>query len=139
MSQPAFPRQTRTRRDWPTPEPAKSSAPPVEIARLLDITGHDDGMLRQISRDYLLQAEEILSHIYLAIERRDPAELRRLAHKLCGSSSTCGMAGIVPPLERLERMGDVPHFAIASGLHQEAVHQLSRIRRFLTAHLSATA
>jgi CheY-like chemotaxis protein len=128
----------------PPPAPAQPpdlpdpSVEPVDLERLLEITGHDAEMYRQIVRDYLEQAEEILSEMILAIEARSAPDIRELAHKLCGSSASCGMQAIVPPLRRLEQLGQAAQFDRAHELHQDAVRQLNRIRRFLVAHLSAT-
>jgi len=122
----------------PAPEAQTCSvtADPVDLDRLLEVTGQDGEMFRQLTRDYLDQAEEILSGIVLAIERRSATEIRRLAHKLGGSSSTCGMRAIVAPLARLERIGEASQFDLARELYQDAVHQLSCIRRFLTRQLA---
>jgi CheY-like chemotaxis protein len=104
---------------------------PVDLERLLEITGRDTEMFRQIVHDYLEQAEEILSSIALAIEGRSAGEIRELAHKLCGSSKACGMQAIVPPLRKLEQLGEAAQFERAHDFHQDAVRQLNRIRRFL--------
>jgi HPt (histidine-containing phosphotransfer) domain-containing protein len=90
-------------------------------------------MFHQIVRDYLEQAEEILSALVLAIEDRSATELRELAHKLCGSSDACGMQAIVPPLRRLEQLGLAGRCdEEASELAQSAIRQLKRIRLYLT-------
>jgi HPt (histidine-containing phosphotransfer) domain-containing protein len=93
-------------------------------------------MFRQIMQDYLEQAEEILSSMILAIEGRSAGELRELAHKLCGSSASCGMQAIVPPLRRLEQLGQAGQFDRVDEFYQDAVRQLYRIRRFLIGHLA---
>jgi two-component system sensor histidine kinase/response regulator len=109
---------------------------PVDLDRLLEITGRDAEMFRQIMQDYLEQAEEILSSMILAIEGRSAGELRELAHKLCGSSASCGMQAIVPPLRRLEQLGQAGQFDRVDEFYQDAVRQLYRIRRFLIGHLA---
>jgi CheY-like chemotaxis protein len=106
---------------------------PVNLERLIEITGHDTGMYQQIVHDYLEQAEEILSAMIPAIEDRSAQDLRELAHKLCGSSDSCGMQAVVPPLRRLEQLGRAGQFDRAHELHQDAVRQLNRIRRFFAA------
>ncbi len=118
-----------------TPAPAADSPDtvdaPVNLERLLEITGHDAEMFHQIVHEYLDQAGEILSALVLAIEDRDASELRELAHKLCGSSDACGMQAIVPSLRRLEQLGRQGRFDEAPELSQDAIRQLHRIRRFL--------
>ncbi len=111
--------------------------PPVDVSRLLAITGGDPYMFQKISMDYLAQAEEILACIVLALERRDAEEVHSLAHKLGGSSSTCGMTAIVEPLARLERMGKTGQLVNALDIHQMAFKQLFEIRSFLMKHVKS--
>ena len=110
---------------------------PVNMVRLLEITGGQPEMFRQLSHDYLEQAEEILALIALAIERRSAADIHQLAHKLGGSSASCGMDAIIRPLARLEQLGSSMALEQALELLQEVTIQLSRIRRFLTRHLQS--
>jgi PAS domain S-box-containing protein len=106
----------------------------VDFACLTEITGSEPAIFRRIVADYLEQAQEILALMVLAIEKRDPQELSRLAHKLGGSSASCGMTCIVPTLAKLERMGAAFQATIASDLQRQASRHLVRIRRSLTAH-----
>jgi signal transduction histidine kinase/response regulator of citrate/malate metabolism/HPt (histidine-containing phosphotransfer) domain-containing protein len=122
---------------WTVPPRADTGEKPpaaVDLSRLAEITADDPVMLRRIAADYLEQAEEILAHISLAIERRDPAEIHRLAHKLGGSSSSCGMVALIEPLARLERMGDCFQPVLATDLLQQATRSLQQVRRFLAKH-----
>jgi two-component system, sensor histidine kinase and response regulator len=112
---------------------------PVNLERLTEITGRNTAMFQQIVHDYLEQAGEILSSMALAIEDRSATEVRELAHKLCGSSDSCGMQAIVPPLRRLEQLGRAGQFDQAHELHQDAVRQLNRIRRFLAGQVVVTS
>jgi two-component system sensor histidine kinase/response regulator len=114
---------------------ANGAETPVDFSRLNEITGNNPDMLRQISHDYLEQAEEILTRLVVAIERGSARDVHQLAHKLCGSSASCGMRAIVPPLARLEQLGKSSHLAEATSYQLDAAHQLARIRRSLTRHL----
>ncbi|MEO7100296.1 MAG: response regulator [Luteolibacter sp.] len=122
----------------PPPAPAVDEEP-VDLERLLEITDGQTAMFRQLAHDYLIQADEILSVMALAIERRASGDIHQLAHKLCGSSASCGMRAIVPSLRRIEQIGEAPQFTLASELHCEAVRQLARIRRFLIRYLDSGA
>ncbi len=113
------------------PAPPPAEAPAVELDRLREITGHHPEMFRTICRDYIEQADEIMSLMVLAIQRRDAPALRLQAHKLGGSSASCGMTAIVPALNRLERMGESGQLASAEDIHYQAARQLHRIRIFL--------
>ena len=124
------------------PPPTPPSGPvateeAVDLQRLLDITGEEPEMFRQLAIDYLVQADEILALIALAIERRAVTDIRRLAHKLGGSSSSSGMRAIVDSMKRLEQIGGTSQIPLATDLHRDAVHQLTRIRRFVIRHLDS--
>lgn len=116
-------------------EPSLAARPPVDLDRLLEFAGHLPEMFCQLARDYLAQADEILDGIFLAIERGASSDIRQLAHKLGGSSSSCGMCAIVDPLRRLEQIGVTSQFSMVLHLYQDAVRQLSRIRSFLRGYL----
>ena len=118
-------------------EESPAGAEPVDLERFLEITGNQFEMQRQIANDYLEQAEEILAHIALAIERRSATEIQQLAHKLSGSSSTCGMRAIVSTMKRLEKIEVITDFTMAASLHLDAVYQLISIRQFLIRHLDS--
>ena len=108
---------------------------PVDLARFHEITGANPQMIRQLSHDYLEQAEEIVAHLALAIERHSATEIRQLAHKLGGSSASCGMRALVEPMSRLEHLNASAPSNTAGDLHRDAVLQLARIRRFLNHQL----
>jgi CheY-like chemotaxis protein len=118
-------------------EPIAATNAPVDLNRLLEFTGYLPEMFQQLARDYLAQADEILEGIVMAIERRSAEDLRYLAHKLGGSSSSCGMRAIVDPLRRLEQIGVTSQFSLAHNLYQDAMRQLSRIRNFLSRYLQS--
>ncbi|RYD18991.1 MAG: response regulator [Verrucomicrobiaceae bacterium] len=108
--------------------------PPADLARLMAISAGSGDIFQQLVSDYLAQAEEILAHIALAIERRDAKEVHLLAHKLGGSSSTCGMNAILEPLALLERLARGGQLATALPLQQDATRKLFRIRGYLLNH-----
>lgn len=108
---------------------------PVDLIRLGKVTAQDPQMLLEISRDYLIQAQEILTELGTAIENNDHQNIRLLSHKLGGSSSTCGMDAIVSTLSKIEHIApDAPPGTIHA-YHQNAVAELSEIRDFLELHL----
>ncbi len=118
------------------PDAAAVPEATVDLQRLNEITANNPDMFRKLCFDYLEQAEEILAMLVIAIERGNAREVHQLAHKLSGSSSTCGMRAVVPPLARLEQLGKSAQLSGAAELHGEATQQLLRIRRFLTRHLA---
>ncbi len=105
--------------------------PAVNLSRLTEITGDNEELLREISQQYLDQAEEILTDMEHAIHSGRHDDVCKLAHKLAGSSATCGMAAIVPSLRTIESLNS-SQTTEALGYYQIAVKQLARIRVFLT-------
>jgi CheY-like chemotaxis protein len=118
--------------EW-MPPAAAADPPPVDLARLTEVTGTDSGMFRRITNDYLEQAEEILALLNNAIEKRHGGETRQLAHKLGGSSASCGIIAMEEPLSRLEHMGESFQPQAARALYQQSIDALLRVRQFLSA------
>ena len=102
----------------------------VDFARLREITGNDEQLCSDISRQYLDQAEQILVEIESAIEDEDQVRVSQLAHKLAGSSAMCGMDGIVQPLQSLENLQPYVN-SEAVELLRTATQQLETIRSTL--------
>jgi two-component system, sensor histidine kinase and response regulator len=115
--------------------PAVSPEPPVDVERLSEVTTDNPEKLRRFLDTYLKQAEEILDGLDRAIQSGAGKDVRQLAHKLNGASSSLGMVAVVPLLAQLERMGESGQLNGASALHAEARNQLGRIRKFLENHL----
>lgn len=102
----------------------------VDFDRLAEVTANDPQLLREIANQYLEQAEEILAEMEDCIQRSDHVSLRQLAHKLVGSSATCGMTAIIDPLRSMEHLED-ERAAEFPPLRSEARNQLQRIRNSL--------
>ena len=108
---------------------------PVDMARLGEMADHDPAATRELVDMYLREADEVMGALRASVQSGPAAETERLAHKLGGSSATCGMAGIVPPLRELERSGIAGHWPENEQLLQEADRQLERIRAFLAVEI----
>ncbi|MES2981307.1 MAG: response regulator [Verrucomicrobiota bacterium] len=115
--------------------PIQASAPPVDLIRLYKITGNDSQMLIELCRDYLIQAQEILTELGTAIEQNHQQNIRLLSHKLGGSSSTCGMDAIVSPLSKIEHIAADAAPGTVHVLYKNCIAQLSAIHGFLEHHL----
>lgn len=106
------------------------AAEAVDLERLKEVTANNEELLRDITREYFVQAEEILADMKHSIEADDHEQICKLAHKLIGSSVTCGMSAIVPSLRTIENL-KADQLAEAIVLHEEASRQLLRIRQVL--------
>ena len=111
------------------------SSQPVDIERFEQITDGNKDVLKQLSEDYLKQAEEIISSIQQDIESRSMESVRRQAHKLRGSSTTCGITIVVEPLRKLEHPLVDSDFDTAEELLQEIKNGLEEVRIFLNDYL----
>jgi HPt (histidine-containing phosphotransfer) domain-containing protein len=107
--------------------------PPVDLERLREMAENDPESVRHLVDLYLTQAEELMNRLQAALQSRSVADVARVAHKLGGSSSTCGMTGIVGPLRELEQLGKAGRLPENEQLWVEANQQLNGIRQFLAA------
>ena len=108
-------------------------APPVDLERLREMAENDPEQVRDLVRLYLTQAEELMNRLQAALQSRSAADVARVAHKLGGSSSTCGMTGIVAPLRELEQLGNAGKLPENEQIWYAAKQQLDRIHQFLAA------
>jgi HPt (histidine-containing phosphotransfer) domain-containing protein len=95
--------------------------------RLNELT---DGKPRELVDLYLVQAEELLQGIDEALAAKASVRLAELAHKLCGSSATCGMTGIVPTLHQLEDLASANQLAECAAPSAEARRQFTLLREY---------
>ena len=102
----------------------------VDFDRLREITCGDEQLFAEISGQYVAQAEEILTEIEAAIEDEDHVRVSQLAHKLAGSSATCGMNAVVDSLQQLENLQPYVN-SEAVALLRTATGQLELIRTTL--------
>ena len=130
-------RQVLARWSWlrpsaggPRPTPALA-APPVDLARLRQICGHDEAELRSLASVALTAMREQLDALHGAVRRRDLDSAAAIAHKLRGSSGNLGateMAGMSLEVEQSARTGN------GDGLGHRCTaleEQFSRVEAFL--------
>jgi CheY-like chemotaxis protein/HPt (histidine-containing phosphotransfer) domain-containing protein len=116
-------------------EPAPGE-PTVDIERLKEISDGSPERLRELIGLYFSQAEELIIGTGAAIAAGSPKEVTRLAHKLAGSSLSCGMTAIVPSLQELEQQGKQGRLSEADRLLAEAKEKLKSIRLRLSDYLA---
>jgi CheY-like chemotaxis protein len=109
----------------------------VDLAQLRDASDGDPAEMQALAETYLEQADEILPELAAAVEANSAYDLNRLAHKLAGSSASCGMIAMVPVLRELEQIGQQGDLSSASASFERASQALHRTRRYLTLHLLA--
>ena len=75
----------------------------VDMERLAGvITGDDEEDRQKLIAQYLDHADGLMAELGAAVGAGSMPEVKRLAHKLGGASSTCGMNAVVGPLRRLD-------------------------------------
>jgi hypothetical protein len=80
---------------------------------------------------FLLQAGEISQGLAIAIRIANARDVRLLAHKFVGASSSLGMVAVVPALSQLEQMGDAGTLEGANAAYEEFTRQLERVKQFI--------
>ena len=106
----------------------------MDLGRLLEMADDNPEQMRELADVYLAQADELMAGLNSALQAGSVAGVERLAHKLGGSSSTCGMTAIVGPLHELEELARAGRLPDDRRLFDEAGRQLLRIRGFLAIH-----
>jgi len=87
----------------------------------------------RLVRSYIEGAESMKESLAAALVRQTPAEVRALAHRWAGSSSTCGLAALAEALHDLEKLardgslaGAEKHYAHIIERYDEARPELER-------------
>ena len=118
----------------PASTPPPEETPPVDIDKLTDLAGGEDG-LGELVELYLTQTAGQIEIIRTAIAAGQANEVRRVAHSAAGANATCGMEGVVPPLRALEHMGDTGQLAGAMAEIETVAREFARIKTFLEKQL----
>jgi CheY-like chemotaxis protein len=117
--------------------PASVEDEPVDLRQLREAADGDAAEMRSLSESFLAQADELMPELAAALASGSAPKVNSLAHKLCGSSGSCGMVGLAPLLRELEQMGHTGELAAAAACHGRVAAELDRIRHFLSIHLAS--
>ena len=118
----------------PASTPPPDETPPVDIDKLTDLAGGEDG-LGELVELYLTQTAGQIEIIRTAIAAGQANEVRRVAHSAAGANATCGMEGVVPSLRALEHMGDTGNLDGATAEIETITREFARIKAYLEKHL----
>jgi two-component system, sensor histidine kinase and response regulator len=109
--------------------PALSTETPlVDLDRLRDVNDDDPERIRRLVNIYLTQAIPLLEALQAAIETNSGDALAQAAHKLVGSSISCGVQAFTEPLRELERLGQANDLTGAAVLFDQVRRSFSRVR-----------
>ena len=104
----------------------------VDIDRLRDVVDNEPARMQQLIDLYLTQAVPMLDGLDQAIQANASGDVARIAHKLVGSSVSCGVEAFTHPLRELERLGHEGDLAGAHLLFDEVRQKFPRVQRVLT-------
>ena len=91
----------------------------VDLDQLRDVTDNEPAGMRRLVDIYLTQTAPMLDELGAAIQSRSREEIARLAHKLVGSSISCGVQAFTHPLRELEQLGHSNDLSRANALLDE--------------------
>jgi CheY-like chemotaxis protein/HPt (histidine-containing phosphotransfer) domain-containing protein len=104
----------------------------VDMDRLRDITDDEPDRIQQLIDLYLTQAGPMLDGLNEAIQTNSSGDVERIAHKLVGSSVSCGVEAVTYPLRELERLGHEGNLSGAPALFDDLRHKLPRVQNAFT-------
>jgi HPt (histidine-containing phosphotransfer) domain-containing protein len=104
----------------------------VDIDRLRDVADDKPDRMQQLIDLYLTQAAPMLDGLHEAIQTNSSGDVARIAHKLVGSSISCGVEAFTQPLRELERLGHEGDLAGAHALFEDVRHKFPRVQSVLT-------
>jgi PAS domain S-box-containing protein len=101
----------------------------VDFDRLRDVTDDEPERMRHLIDLYFTQAAPVVESLSEAIRTNSGAEVARIAHKLVGSSTSCGVDAFTQPLRELERLGREGNLAGAQVLFDGIREKFPRVQR----------
>jgi len=110
---------------------ANEPSAPVDMEVFTVVAGNDAQRQRELANRYLQQTTDQLAKLDAAIQAGAASDVKRIAHSAAGSSAMCGMAGLVPLLCELERMGHENELADAAAAFVNVEKEFGRIKLFL--------
>lgn len=118
-------------------DPSPSDDLLVDIDRLREVTDDDPARIQQLIVLYSTQTASMLESLDQAIQRDASGDVARIAHKLLGSSTSCGVDAFTQPLLELERLGRNEDLAGAHALFDDVQQKFPRVQRVLTQLVSS--
>ncbi len=109
----------------------------VDIERLRDVTGDEPDRMQQLIELYLTQTGPMLDGLKEAIQTNASSDVARIAHKLFGSSVSCGVEAFTFPLRELERLGQAGDLSAAPALFEDVRHKFPRVQNAFSEFMQA--
>jgi len=109
----------------------KKAAAPVHLEGLQEATGNCTEELRETISLFLEEAEQTLDNLRLAIQSRNLEDVKALAHRLRGTSLSCGVPAMAEALLQLEQLDNRTAWSEAPELLTQTNHAFAVARDFL--------
>lgn len=122
-------RQDRSLTGNSLPQPA-SDSDIVDLVQFHKASCNNAERAKQLVDVYLSEGERLLGSLKSAVDSNSPDEIKMLAHSLAGSSLTCGVLPIIPPLRRLEELGETKKLLGAVDAWEDAKVAFEQSRKF---------
>jgi signal transduction histidine kinase/DNA-binding response OmpR family regulator len=103
----------------------------VDVDRLREVADDEPERMQQLIDLYLTQAMPMLDGLEEAIQGNASGDVARIAHKLVGSSVSCGVEAFTHPLRELERLGNAGNLTGARVLFDDVRRNFPRVRGIL--------
>jgi CheY-like chemotaxis protein/HPt (histidine-containing phosphotransfer) domain-containing protein len=100
----------------------------VDFDQLLDVSGGEPDRMRRLMELYVTQTGPMLDGLTDAIDNNCSVDVARIAHKLIGSSLSCGVEAFTSPLRALERLGEEGQLAGAFALLEDVRYKFPRVQ-----------
>ena len=104
----------------------------VDMERLRDVTDDEPDRMQQLIDLYLTQTRPMLDGLNEAIQTNSSGDVARIAHKLVGSSVSCGVEAFTYPLRELERLGHEGNLSGAPALFDDVRDKFPRVQNVFT-------
>ncbi len=109
---------------------------PVDLDRLFELASGDRGELLELISFFMEEGGTILATLAAAVRCQSAPEIRELAHKLAGSSSTFGMTALVVPLRRMEESAVRGDLSSSTELLEQVEAAMADVQTFLGKRLN---
>jgi two-component system sensor histidine kinase/response regulator len=117
------------------PVAAAAETTVLDPGRLEELCGSDADFRREVLRDFLELAPQLLARIDASIAAGDPTDVQRASHSLKGSSRTLGAAALGAACEELESLGREGALDAARDALARAREAFAHLRGALHAYL----
>ena len=104
----------------------------VDLEQLRDVTDDEPERMHRLIDLYLTDAVTMLEGLNQAIQTEASANVARLAHKLVGSSLSCGVEALTQPLRELERLGQAGDLSGAPALFADVRYKFPQVQNAFT-------